>query len=328
MCSHFNTEDGRKKQHFRHIMLYYFKKGRNATETQKKICAVYGEGAVTDRTCQKWFLKFRAGDFLLDHAPQLGRPVEVDSDQIETLIENNQHYTMREISDILKVSKSSVENHLHQLGYVNRFGVWVPRKLSEENLLDRISTWDSLLKRNKNVPFLKLIVMGNEKWILYGNVEWKISPGKQNDPPPTTPKADLHPKKVMLCIWWDWKGVLYYELLPENQTINSNKYCSQLDQLKTALDEKRPELVNRERIIFHEDNARPHVSLMTRQKLLELGWEALIHLLYSPDIAPLDFDLFWSLQNSFNGESFNSLENCKRHLEQFFAQKDKKFWDD
>ena len=36
-----------KKQHFQHIMLYYFKKGKNATETQK-ICAVYGEGAVTD----------------------------------------------------------------------------------------------------------------------------------------------------------------------------------------------------------------------------------------------------------------------------------------
>ena len=24
------------------------------------ICAVYGEGAVTDRTCQKWFVKFHA----------------------------------------------------------------------------------------------------------------------------------------------------------------------------------------------------------------------------------------------------------------------------
>ena len=45
-------------QHFRRIMLYYFKKGKNATEMQKKICAVYGEGAVTDRTCQKWFAKF------------------------------------------------------------------------------------------------------------------------------------------------------------------------------------------------------------------------------------------------------------------------------
>ena len=36
------------------IVLYYCKKGKNATETQKKICAVYGEGSVTDRTCQKW----------------------------------------------------------------------------------------------------------------------------------------------------------------------------------------------------------------------------------------------------------------------------------
>ena len=66
---------------------------------------MYGE-AVTDRMCQKWFMKFCAGDFLLDDAPQSGRPVEVDSDQINTLIENNQHYTTREIANILKISKS------------------------------------------------------------------------------------------------------------------------------------------------------------------------------------------------------------------------------
>ena len=98
----------------------------------KKICAVYGEGAVTDQTCQKWFAKFRAGDFSLDDAPQSGRPVEVDSDQIETLIENNKCYTTWEIADILKISKSSAENHLYQLGYVNRFDVWVPHKLSKK----------------------------------------------------------------------------------------------------------------------------------------------------------------------------------------------------
>ena len=39
-------------------MLYYFKKGKNTTGTQKKICAVYGESAVTDWMCQKWFAKF------------------------------------------------------------------------------------------------------------------------------------------------------------------------------------------------------------------------------------------------------------------------------
>ena len=46
-------------QHFWHIVLQNFKKGKNATETQKMICAVYGKGAVTDQTCQKWFVLAR-----------------------------------------------------------------------------------------------------------------------------------------------------------------------------------------------------------------------------------------------------------------------------
>ena len=62
--------------HFQHIMFYYFKKAKNATETYKKnICVVYGEGAVTDWMCHKWFAKFCAGDFLVNDAQQAGRPV-------------------------------------------------------------------------------------------------------------------------------------------------------------------------------------------------------------------------------------------------------------
>ena len=37
---------------------------------------------------------------------RLDRPVEVDSDQMKTLIENNQHYTMWVIADILRIPKS------------------------------------------------------------------------------------------------------------------------------------------------------------------------------------------------------------------------------
>ena len=31
----------------------------------KKICAVYGEVTVTDRTCQKWFVKFLGTIYIL-----------------------------------------------------------------------------------------------------------------------------------------------------------------------------------------------------------------------------------------------------------------------
>ena len=70
---------------------------------------MYGEVAVTDQMCQKWFVKFCADNFSLDSAPKSGRPIEVDSNQFRTLIGNHQTYTTWEIADILKISKSRVE---------------------------------------------------------------------------------------------------------------------------------------------------------------------------------------------------------------------------
>ena len=82
--------------------------------------------------CQKWFVEFLAGDFLLNVIPWSGGPVENDSDQIpQTLIDSHQSYAMWEVTDILNIPKSSVENLLHQLSYVNSFDVCVPHKLSK-----------------------------------------------------------------------------------------------------------------------------------------------------------------------------------------------------
>ena len=75
----------------------------------------------------------------------------------------------------------------------------------------------------------------------------------------------------MMSVWWGWKGVVFCELLPRNQTINLDFYCRQLNKLNAVVKEKRPELVNCKGVIFHHDNATPDKSLATRQKLLRLG---------------------------------------------------------
>ena len=103
---------------------------------QKNIIA-YGEDAVTESV--KSGLWFHAGDFSLNDALHSGRPVEVNNDEINTLIENSLCYTRLDTADTLEISRSSVENHLHWLGYVNHFGVWVPYKLNKQkqkNFLD------------------------------------------------------------------------------------------------------------------------------------------------------------------------------------------------
>ena len=53
-------------------------------------------------------MKFHARDLLLNDAGWSGRPVKVESDQTKTLLENNQCYTIQEITNILKISKSIV----------------------------------------------------------------------------------------------------------------------------------------------------------------------------------------------------------------------------
>lgn len=183
------------KLFFRCLMLYYYRKGKNASQTKKKICAVYGKGTVSERVCQNWFSKFRAGNTSCEDNERSGRPSVVDDDQIKTLIEKNPRYTTREIAEIVNISQKTVVNHLQALGYRSRYDIWVPHNLSEKNLMDRVSICDSLLKRNENVPFLKHMITGDEKWIFYHNVERKRSWGKLGGSPQTTSKKNIHSKK-------------------------------------------------------------------------------------------------------------------------------------
>ena len=100
-------------------------------------------------------------------------------------------------------------------------------------------------------------------------------------------------------IWWDQKGVLYYELLKPGETINGERYRAQLIRLKRAIAEKRPEYATRhEAIIFHHDKARLHVAIPVKIYLENSEWEVLPHPPYSPDLAPSDYHLFRSMQNA------------------------------
>ncbi|GFW28851.1 mariner Mos1 transposase [Trichonephila clavipes] len=114
------------------------------------------------------------------------------------------------------------------------------------------------------------MVTGDEKWVIYDNIVRKQSCSKRGE---AAHKPGLTARKVLLYIWWDWKGTLYYELLPYGQTLNSDLYCQQLYSLKLTIDHERPELANRKGV-FHQNYAKPHTSVVTCQKLGKLGWES------------------------------------------------------
>ena len=113
------------------------------------------------------------------------------------------------------------------------------------------------------------------------------------------------------------------KLLPPNTSLTAASYCNQLKKLADEMHQKRPQ---RMRVLFLHDNARPHVAKMTRETLLDLGWEILPHLAYSPDIAPSDFYLFHSLDNGIRNKVFADEEQMKLWLTGFFESKPPAFY--
>ncbi|GBP81889.1 Mariner Mos1 transposase [Eumeta japonica] len=129
----------------------------------------------------------------------------------------------------------------------------------------------------------------------------------------------------MLCVWWDWKGIIHKELLPPGKAINWDLYRRQLKRLKQEVEKIRPVSINRKGVVFHHDNAIPYTSLVIQQILKEFGWEVLMHPPHSPDFEPSHFHLFRSLQNSRGSVRLISKDDCQNYLSQFFIQKSQNF---
>ena len=174
---------------------------------------------------------------------------------------------------------------------------------------------------HRNYQWLHNLVTGDEKWVLYINYEYHLqwlSPGQTGV---VTPNSGLHPKKVMLSVWWGVRGIIHWEILSDGCTITADLYCQQLNRIAAKLKGKQ------DRIYFLHDNARPYVAKSTRQKLLSLEWITIPHPPYSPDLAPTDYHLNRSLSNYLREKKFNDESQIKMDLLNFFDQNTQDFYE-
>ena len=94
--------------------------------------------------------------------------------------------------------------HLKSLDFVKKLDVWVLHELKEIHMTNRMSVCDQFIE--KNDPFLKRMITGDEKWIVYNNVSRKRSWNRRGEALERQAKTEIHQKKVMLSMWWEWEG--------------------------------------------------------------------------------------------------------------------------
>ncbi|GFU70687.1 putative DD34D transposase [Trichonephila clavipes] len=106
-------------------------------------------------------------------------------------------------------SSENITQSVTSVVFKKKLHVWVPYQLTPKDTMDRISICKALSKQNEIDPFSKKMVTGNDKCVAYYNIGRKLSCSKCSEATQTVAKPGLASRKVLLCIWWDWKGIIY-----------------------------------------------------------------------------------------------------------------------
>ncbi|XP_076330881.1 histone-lysine N-methyltransferase SETMAR-like [Tachypleus tridentatus] len=103
------------EEQIRHMIFYESRKRKSATEATLSIQEVYVNDILNMRKCQRWLNKFRSVDCNLTDVAGTGRRVEFDNDLLLAV-------TVKELTQKLNSSPSTVLRHLQQLGRVSKLG--------------------------------------------------------------------------------------------------------------------------------------------------------------------------------------------------------------
>ena len=108
----------------------------------------------------------------------------------------------------------------------------------------------------------------------------------------------MHNKRVIVTLWWSAASLIHYSSLNPGETITSEKYVQQSNEMHRNLQHLRPGLVNRRGLVVLHDNAQSHVAQPALQNLNQLSQQVLSHLPHSLDLLlPTDHHFFNHLDN-------------------------------
>jgi histone-lysine N-methyltransferase SETMAR len=307
------------------VFCYHLKK--TAAESHRMLVEAYGDHALSQTQCKEWFRKFKAGDFDIRNEER-GRPGKKFEDaELQELLDEDATQTQQQLADRLNVAQETISRRLKAMGKIQKMGKWVPHELNERQQENRRTTCEMLLARYKRKSFLHRIVTGDEKWIYFENPKRSKSLVSPGEPSTSSAKPNRYGRKAMLCVWWDQKGIIYYELLKPGETVNTERYQQQMIKLNQVLRQKRPEYQKRQHkgILLH-DNAPAHAVKRTKETIETFGWEMLSHAAYSPDLAPSDYHLFTSMGHALADERFTDYKNVEEWLDEWFSSKEENFF--
>lgn len=160
----------------------------------------YGEHAPSQNTCERWFRRFKSGDFDVANKEHGKPPKRYEDAELQALLDEDDAQTQKQLAQQLSISQQAVSNRLREMGKIQKVGRWVPHELNERQMERRKNTCEILLERYNRKSFLHRIVTGDEKWIYFENPKRKRSWVDSGARFTLTARSNRFGRKTMLCV--------------------------------------------------------------------------------------------------------------------------------
>ena len=156
-------------------------------------------------------------------------------------------------------------------------GCW--RFFTEEHKLEQQArTLDYLTQYSEEEKnSLSHVVTGNETLVSHEAPNWSSSPWSGSTlhrQQKVKFKQTTSTWKVMCTMFWDRKGVLLVDFLPQAYTINADVCCNTLKKLHRMSQNKRRVMFSCGVVMIH-DNTHPHTAM--QNLITTFGWEQFDH---------------------------------------------------
>jgi len=152
---------------------------------------------------------------------------------------------------------------------------FVPRLLSEDQRASCLDVYREMKDQLKTGPdFLSKIITGDESWCYGFDPETKQQSRQWKNGSSLRPKKTRQVKsyvKTMLICFFDIKGLVHFEFIPQGQTVNQQFYFEVLKRLRDSVRRKCTKFWRSGEWLLHHYNVPAHTALSVLQFLTKTG---------------------------------------------------------
>jgi len=207
---------------------FCFKLGKTAAQAVELMRQVYGDNCLSRAQIFMWYAQFKSGVETSEDEARPGHPFSVCNEgliaKVRKRIQEEHCVTMRMMADEYGVNRETIRQilveDLRRRKVTSRF---VLHALSDDKRHECIQYAKDIIntaRRNKN--FLNSIVVEDETWCFrYDPTSKRQSAEWKSPASPKGKKVHIQKSRVktMLVCFYDSKGIIHHEFVPEGQTV-------------------------------------------------------------------------------------------------------------